>query len=80
LFSPNQWVILALCFLLGLILGMALMANNKWKRRYRDERARSEALERDNQRLEKQSAEMDSLRHAAARDEGRRRTDVPGPL
>ena len=80
LFSPNQWVILALVFLLGLVVGMAMMAGGKWKRRYKEERARADALEADNRRLEKSSAEMDSLRHAAARDEARRRTDPPGPL
>jgi hypothetical protein len=79
-FTPDQWVIVALVFLLGIVLGMALMANGKWKGRYREERARADALEAENQRLRKDSAEMDSLRHAAARDEARRRDDGPGPL
>jgi hypothetical protein len=79
-FTPDQWVIVALIFLLGIVLGMALMAGGKWKRRYREERARADGLEAENRRLQKDSAEMDSLRQAAARDEARRRTDGPGPL
>ena len=80
LFTPDQWLIVALVFLLGLVLGAALMAGGKWKRRYREERARCAELEAENRRLQKDSAEMDSLRQAAARDEARRRTDGPGPL
>jgi outer membrane murein-binding lipoprotein Lpp len=80
LFTPDQWLIVGLVFLLGLVLGMAVMAGGKWKRRYRDERARVAELEAENRRLQKDSAEMDSLRNAAARDEARRRTDGPGPL
>jgi outer membrane murein-binding lipoprotein Lpp len=80
LFTPDQWLIVGLVFLLGLVLGAALMAGGKWKRRYREERARSAELEAENKRLQKDSAEMDSLRQAAARDEARRRTDGPGPL
>ena len=80
LFTPDQWLIVALIFLLGLVLGMAMMAGGKWKRRYREERARADGLEVENRRLQKDSAEMDTLRQAAARDEARRRTDGPGPL
>ena len=79
-FTPDQWVIVALIFLLGIVLGMALMAGGKWKRRYKEERARADGLEAENKRLQKDSAEMDTLRQAAARDEARRRTDEPGPL
>jgi cobalamin biosynthesis protein CbiD len=80
LFTPDQWLIVALIFLLGLVVGMALMAGGKWKRRYKEERARADALEAENKRIGNQAAEMDSLRHAAAREEARRRTDGPGPL
>jgi outer membrane murein-binding lipoprotein Lpp len=80
LFTPDQWLIVALVFLLGLVLGAALMAGGKWKRRYREERARCADLEAENKRLQKDAAEMDTLRSAAARDEARRRTDAPGPL
>lgn len=80
LFTPDQWLVVALVFVLGLVLGMAMMAGGKWKRRYREERARADGLEAENRRLEKETGEMDTLRHAAARDEARRRPDGPGPL
>jgi uncharacterized membrane-anchored protein YhcB (DUF1043 family) len=79
-FTPDQWLILLLTFVLGIILGMALMANSKWKGRYRDEVRRREALEAENEQLRRDAREMDSLRNAAARDEERRRDDTPGPL
>ena len=50
LFTPDQWLIVALVFVLGLVLGMALMAGGKWKRRYREERARADGLEAENRR------------------------------
>ena len=78
-FTPDQWLILLLTFVLGIILGMALMANNKWKGRYRDEVRRREALEAENEQLRRDAREMDSLRQAAARDEVRRREDTPAP-
>ena len=76
----NEWVIYALVFFLGLVLGMAAMAGGKWKGRYKAEVRRREELEAENRRLQKDNAEMDSLRHAAARNETSRRTDGPGPL
>jgi hypothetical protein len=76
-FTPDQWLILLLTFVLGIILGMALMVNGKWKGRYRDEVRRREALETENEQLRRDAREMDSLRHAAARDEERRREDTP---
>ena len=85
--SYDQWVIYALVFLLGLVLGMALMAGGKWKRRYKEEaRLRQQEvkhrkdIEAENRRLAGEGREMDSLRHSAARDEARRRDDGPGPL
>ena len=72
-FTPDQWLILLLVFLLGLFLGLALMASPKWKHRYREEVARREALEADNARLRREADEMASLRGAAARDEARGR-------
>ena len=85
--SYDQWVIYALVFLLGFVLGMALMANGKWKRRYKEEaRLRQEdikhrkELEAENRRLQGSATEMSALRHSAARDEARHRTDGPGPL
>ena len=80
-FSPDQLLVLLLAFLLGLFLGMAFLASPKWKRRYREEVARREAVEAENAQLRRDAAEMDSLRHAAARDESRRHPDdQPAPL
>ena len=90
-FTPDQWLILLLAFVLGLVLGMALLASPKWKSRYREEVTRREELEAENERLKRdfdaerdrnrrEASEMDSLRHAAARDEARKRDDEPGPL
>ncbi|HEY0111656.1 MAG TPA: hypothetical protein VGB59_00740 [Allosphingosinicella sp.] len=80
LFTPDQWLIAALIFFLGLVIGMALMAGGKWKRRYKDEHRRVVELEAENKRLGKEATAMDSLRHAAAKDEARKRTDAPDPL
>jgi hypothetical protein len=60
-FTPDQWLIVGLVFLLGLILGMAMMAGTKWKTRYREEVRKREAAEADRSRLESQ------LKHAEAR-------------
>ena len=78
--SYNDWVLYVLIFLFGLVIGMALMAGGKWKRRYRDEVRRREALEAENRKLQANATEMDVLRQAAARDEARRRVDGTGPL
>ena len=80
--DPNLWVICALVFLLGLLIGVFLTAGGrrKWKHRYKTEVDRREEIERDlgakEQRWaeqEKEWRERDSLRAAAAkgrRDEG----------
>jgi type II secretory pathway component PulM len=73
-FTPEQCLILLLAFVLGLILGMALLASPKWKRRYREEVARREEIEAENAELRRNAREVDSLRHAAAKD------DRPEPL
>ena len=44
-FTPDQWLILLLTFVLGLVLGMALLASPKWKGRYREEVERREELD-----------------------------------
>ncbi|MBA2466098.1 MAG: LapA family protein [Sphingomonas sp.] len=48
-FTPDQWVIVALIFILGLLIGAFLTAGGrrKWKARYREESAKREALERE---------------------------------
>ena len=75
--DPNLWVICALVFLLGLLIGVFLTAGGrrKWKQRYKSEVDRREALEqehdrhvRDMEEREKEWRERDSLRAAAARD------------
>jgi peptidoglycan hydrolase CwlO-like protein len=75
-FSPDQWLIIALAFLLGLVLGMALLASPKWKLRCREEAAKRQELETEVARLRREAGEMNALRHAAARDETRYRTDA----
>ena len=46
-FTSDQWVILALVFALGLLIGAFLFAGSgrKWKHRYRSEVSNREALE-----------------------------------
>ena len=48
-FTSDQWVIVALVFILGLLIGAFLTSGGrrKWKGRYREESARREALERE---------------------------------
>jgi len=60
-FTADEWLIVALVFLLGLILGMAMMAGGKWKRRYREEVRKREEAEAERSRLESQ------VKHAEAR-------------
>jgi len=75
--DPNLWVICALVFLLGLLVGVFLTAGGrrKWKTRYRSEVDRREALEREHterakdwDEREKEWRERDSLRAAAVKD------------
>ena len=75
--DPNTWVIGALVFLLGLLVGMWMTAGGrrKWKGRYKDEAERHAALEHEHNRRvaeweaqEKEWRERDSLRGAAVKD------------
>jgi hypothetical protein len=86
-FTSDQWAILALVFVLGLLVGAFLFsgAGRKWKHRYRSEVDRREEIERqqaENDRRfeerEKEWREQDSLRGAAIRD--RRETETDRPL
>jgi hypothetical protein len=79
-FTSDQWAILALVFVLGLLVGAFLIAGTgrKWKIRYRDEvREREELEERHRERerewdeREKEWRERDSLRGAALKDHDR---------
>ena len=76
-FTQDQWIILALVFVLGMLLGVFLTAGGrkKWKTRSHDERSRLEAREREYNEREKHWAsqemewrERDSLRGAAVKD------------
>ena len=71
-FTLDQWLVLLLAFLLGLFLGMALLAGGKWKRRYREEVGRRETLEAENRQLRSDYAEQDTLHRSALRDGDRR--------
>jgi hypothetical protein len=75
--DPNLWVICALVFLLGLLVGVFLTAGGrrKWKSRYEGEIERRRELEkaheerlREFDEREKEWRERDSLRSAAIRN------------
>ena len=79
-FTSDQWVIVALVFILGLLIGAFLTAGGrrKWKARYRDESGRREAIEREHRDLndrwdtrEKEWNEQDSARAAAIKENRR---------
>jgi hypothetical protein len=85
-FTSDQWVILALVFVLGLLVGAFLFAGSgrKWKHRYRSESERREAIEREHaehhrqwEEREKEWREQDSLRAAAIKDRSDTATDRP---
>jgi hypothetical protein len=68
--DPNLWVICALVFLLGLLIGIFLTAGGrkKWKTRYNSEVERRRELEKEHEAREKEWRERDSLRTAAIKD------------
>lgn len=77
-FNPDQWIILGLVFVLGLLIGMWLTSGGrrKWKTRYNEEVERRKTLETDLKdreahwaTREKEWREQDSLRGAAVRDQ-----------
>jgi hypothetical protein len=83
-FTSDQWIIIALVFVLGMLIGMFLTAGGrrKWRTRYREESHRREALEREHRdrekhwdSREKEWREQDSLRGATA---GSSRRDMDG--
>ena len=61
-FSLNEWVVVGLVFLLGLVLGAALTAGGgrKHKERYADERRRADELQAENDRLRKDVRSSDA--------------------
>jgi hypothetical protein len=76
-FTSDQWVIVALIFILGFLIGGFLFSGGgrKWKTRYREEVSRREELEREQRERaaewetrEKEWREQDSLRAAAIKN------------
>ena len=76
-FTQDQWIIVALVFVLGLLIGAFLTAGGrkKWKTRYKDEVTRREAIEREHKQhhadwaaKEKEWRDQDSRRAAAIKD------------
>ncbi len=51
-FSSDQYIVLLLIFLLGALLGMFLTTGRKWKRKYKDEVRRREAMEAEHKHAE----------------------------
>jgi hypothetical protein len=86
--DPNLWVICALVFVLGLLVGVFLTAGGrkKWKTRYNSEIDRRRELERAHEEREthwanqeKEWRERDSLRAAAVKDrDGPGARDIDG--
>jgi hypothetical protein len=70
-FTSDQWIIIALVFLLGLLVGAFLFAGSgrKWKTRYREESRRREEVEDNHRRREKEWDERE--RDLLAGDTGR---------
>ena len=82
-FTSDQWVIVALIFVLGLLVGGFLFSGGgrKWKHRYNSEVDRRTELEKTHAQREKEWREQDSLRAAALKHQDRaavRDTDGDG--
>ena len=78
-FTSDQWIILALVFVLGLLIGMFLTAGGrkKWKTRYSDEVGRRQTLEAEHRKhleewetKERDWRDQDSRRAAAIKNRG----------
>ena len=69
-FTSDQWVIVALIFVLGLLVGGFLFSGGgrKWRHRYNSEVDRRTELEKSHTLREKEWREQDSLRAAAERN------------
>ncbi len=72
-FTSDQWVIVALIFVLGLLVGGFLFSGGgrKWKQRYNSEADRRAELEKSFSQREKDWREQDSLRGAALKNQDR---------
>ncbi len=77
-FTSDQWVIVALIFVLGLLVGGFLFSGGgrKWKERYNAEVTRRTDLEKAHEAREKDWREQDSLREAALRNNANNRPVV----
>ena len=77
-FNSDQWVIIALIFVLGLLVGGFLFSGGgrKWKQRYNAEVSRRTDLEKSHGQREKEWREQDSLREAALRNNANNRPAV----
>ena len=80
-FTSDQWVIVALIFVLGLLIGGFLFSGGgrKWKHRYNGEVTRRSDLEKTHAEREKEWRTQDSAREAALRDAERQRV-VAAPV
>ena len=69
-FTSDQWVIVALIFVLGLLIGAFMFTGGgrKWKQRYNAEVERRVDLEKTHAAREKDWREQDSLRGTTLRD------------
>ena len=72
-FTQDQWLIIALIFVLGILVGVFMTAGGrkKWKTRYYDEVERHRELERRHEEASREWRERDSLRGAAIKDRDR---------
>lgn len=73
-FTTDQWIIVLLVFVLGLLVGGFLFSGGgrKWKHRYNSEVDRRTELERVHAEREKEWRERDSLRAAALKGDRNR--------
>jgi uncharacterized membrane-anchored protein YhcB (DUF1043 family) len=76
-FATDQLIMLALVLVLGLLIGMFMMAGGRWKRAYQEQVERNEHLESEVNRLQAEAREMESLRHAAAKSPPRETPTEP---
>ena len=78
-FTLNEWLVVGLVFLLGLVLGAALTAGGgrKHKERYADEHRRANELQAENDRLRKDVRTTDAspARADAKAERAEARTD-----
>lgn len=74
-FSTDQWIIILLIFVLGMLIGGFLFSGGgrKWKQRYNSEVDRRKELESSFAAREKEWREQDTLRAAALKDADRNR-------